>query len=293
MKTERSNVKFPMWRKKVDSSLLKQKGTTIPNWVCEVSEIDRTYTGPLTKKNEKSNVTIFFKKKRYKGHITLSNSSDRKTQAYRLWFNDDLLYEIKHTFLMSYMRDIEKKLMDIDPHVELLGDIEDIIPFWEFLDIEIDVRNGAFYFTAHYIQKPSFPELFRRLVDSNKISRVDDEILGKSDYRFYYQDWKLKKELDFEIEVSNVLYTLIDSKKKLLYVGEAGKLVKRLQQPHTSITSWDYYKYIELPYEIDKKKRVKLERMMIREYASLLKNKKDVGTFSISEYELANDKIDK
>lgn len=33
MKTERSNVEFPMWRKKVDDSLLNDYMTPIPNWL--------------------------------------------------------------------------------------------------------------------------------------------------------------------------------------------------------------------------------------------------------------------
>ena len=41
-----------------------------------------------------------------------------------------------------------------------------------------------------------------------------------------------------------------------------------------------------------KKKRVALERMMIRAFASVLKNKRGVPTMAVSNYRLANDKID-
>lgn len=40
MKLERSKVDYPLWRKKVDSSLFTYKGTTIPAWACKMWEID-------------------------------------------------------------------------------------------------------------------------------------------------------------------------------------------------------------------------------------------------------------
>jgi len=34
MKLERSKIEYPLWRKKVDSSIFDYKGTTIPTWAC-------------------------------------------------------------------------------------------------------------------------------------------------------------------------------------------------------------------------------------------------------------------
>ena len=70
------------------------------------------------------------------------------------------------------------------------------------------------------------------------------------------QGWKPREELDSEIEVDNVLYTLIDTKSRLLYVGEASKLVQRLSQSHQSIKNWDYYRYDVFPNTITKNHRV-------------------------------------
>jgi len=36
VKLERSNVEFPLWRKKVDKSILEHNGTTIPLWACQM-----------------------------------------------------------------------------------------------------------------------------------------------------------------------------------------------------------------------------------------------------------------
>lgn len=286
MKLERRNVDFPMWRKKVDSSLFNYKGTTIPNWACDMWEIQKSFSHCNSKKKIDSKVIIYFNDVKYDGWVTVAKQG-RKTPAYRLWFSDDLQYKIKNVFLMSYMRDIEYRLKN-DTNIN----IEDEIPFWEFLDIEYDKDNKTFYFTAYYTQKPSFPELFKRLINAPAIHRIDDELNSKKPFRIYKQGWKPREQLDFELEVENVLYTLIDTNNKLIYVGETSKLVKRLKQNHPSIRHWNYYRYNVLPDSIAKH-RVTFERMIIRDFASLLDNKKDIDNISISDYKLANDKIDK
>ena len=285
-KIERSKVKFPLWRKKVDSSLFQHKGTTLPNWACQTWGIDVDFLSCISKNDPKSNVTIYFDGKRYNGYVTCAKQR-RASQAYRLWFNDDLLHILKDTFLMSFMRDIEDRLRR-DNSIN----IEDEIPFWEFLDIEYDRKNINFYFTAHYKQKPSFPELFKRLIGSPIIHKIDDELENKDAFRIYMQGWKPREELDSEIEVDNVLYTLIDTKSRLLYVGEASKLVQRLSQAHQSIKNWDYYRYDVFPNTITKNHRFWLERMLIRNVASFFDSKAKLNRFNISKYKLVNDKID-
>lgn len=285
-KIERSKVKFPLWRKKVDSSLFQHKGTTIPNWACQTWGIDIDFSSCISKRDPKSKVTIYFNNKKYPGFITCAKQK-RVSPAFRLWFQEDLLHELKNTFLMSFMRDIEDRLR---PNSNV--NIEDEIPFWEFLDIEYDRQNLKFYFTAHYKQKPSFPELFQRLIGSPMIHKIDDELEDKDAFRIYMQGWKPRKELDSELEADNVLYTLIDTKNKLLYVGEASKLVQRLSQKHPSIKDWDYYRYDVLPNPITKNQRVWLERLLIRNIASLFDSKLKLNRSNTSKYKLINDKID-
>ena len=54
MTVERSDVKLPMWRKKVDSSLFEDDGTVIPIWVCKTWNIKQDFvkTGRKIKQNE-------------------------------------------------------------------------------------------------------------------------------------------------------------------------------------------------------------------------------------------------
>ena len=286
MKIERSKVRFPLWRKKVDASLFHYKGTTIPGWACDMWYIDQNFNACTSKRNQNSVVNIAFEKERYSGWVTCAKQG-RKTPAYRLWFSDDLLSKIKDVFLMSFMRDIEYRLRN-DKSVN----IEEEIPFWEFLDIEYDHRNKEFLFTAYYTQKASFPELFKRMIGSPMLHKIDDELTGKVAFRIYTQEWKPREALDYEIEAENTLYTLIDTVNKLLYIGEATKLVKRLRQEHSSIKNWNYYRYHVLPNTINTEHRIMLERMLIRDFASLMESKSDINQISISEYRLTNEKID-
>jgi len=85
---------------------------------------------------------------------------------------------------------------------------------------------------------------------------------------------------------------LYDSKAKLFYLGEAENLVKRLLQPHTSIPGWDYFRYDVLPQALAAY-RVAIERMLIRDFAAILKNKREVPWYDLGGVCLANDRIDR
>ena len=77
-----------------------------------------------------------------------------------------------------------------------------------------------------------------------------------------------------------MLYTLIDTKGKLIYVGEASNLVARLRQEHPSIPDWDYFRYNVLPDEVAPH-RTALERMIIKDFASVMENKEGADSIKI------------
>ncbi|ABK98948.1 GIY-YIG nuclease family protein [Pelobacter propionicus] len=282
---ERKNIEFPLWRKKVDKSLFGYNGTTIPNWACDMWKLPETFADVSSKKDEGSIVKINFNSTLYDGWVT-SAKKGRRSPAYRLWYDESLSLELKHTFLMSYMRSLETNLSS-----RKTTDIEKTIPFWEFLDIEYDSSKRLFKFCAYYTQEPSFPELFKRLVQSSAIQRIDDEIANKGEARIHKQDWMLRSALPLQQGAKNVIYTLIDTRNKLIYIGEAVDLVKRLSANYASIPHWDYFRYDVLP-DVFAPHRVTLERMIIRDLAALLPNKKHDNNICISEYILANTKID-
>jgi hypothetical protein len=289
VKLERSNVDFPLWRKKVDSSLFRYNGTTIPNWACKIWNIPEDFSKSRSRKDSASKVQVEFQKKKFDGWVTIA-SKGRKTPAYRLWYSDLLTYELKDVFLMSFVRDIEDRLRKSKGIKRT--NIEQEIPFWEFLDIEYNRNKKLFRFVAYYTQKPTFSELFKRFIESPILHMIDDELDKKPPFRIYKNRWRSRAELDFEIGANNVLYTLIDTKNKLLYIGEASNLVNRLRQDHPTIPHWNFFRYNVLPKQIAKHRKT-LERMIIRDFASVLDNKGKIKSIKISDYKLANDKIDR
>jgi len=85
---------------------------------------------------------------------------------------------------------------------------------------------------------------------------------------------------------------LLDTNAKVFYVGEAADLVKRLVGLHPSIPNWNFFRYNVLPLALEPF-RVQLERMVIRDFAAVLKNKNSIDFLAIADCCLANDKIDK
>lgn len=115
---------------------------------------------------------------------------------------------------------------------------------------------------------------------------------NKDENRIHKQDWKPRSELEYELGATNVLYMLYDSKASLFYMGEAENLVKRLLQPHSSIEGWNFFRYNALPRTLAPY-RAAIERMLIRDFAAILKNKRDIPWHDLAGCCLANDKIDR
>jgi hypothetical protein len=286
MKLERSDVEFPLWRKKVDKSLFEHSGTTIPVWACRMWNLVPCFGEICSRLDERAKVTVSFEGVDYEGWITTAKHG-RSSSAMRLWYQEELSIRLKYTFLMSYMRSLEQRLAKGDGN-----NIEAEIPFWEFLDIEYDQATRRFRFVAYYKQEPSFPNLFHRLIESPGLKRVADEIEGRKEKRIHKQDWRPRNQLAFEVGATNVLYLLLDTQEKLIYAGEARDLVSRLSQPHPSIPKWDFFRYSVLP-DVLGPFRVALERMLIRDLAGLLPNKKGIPSMLIDGFGLANDRVDR
>ena len=71
--------------------------------------------------------------------------------------------------------------------------------------------------------------------------------------------------MEAELGALNVIYTLLDKKDKLIYVGEAKDIRKRLKQKYPSIPNWTHYRYDDLyPKNDPDNVRVSIERIVIR-----------------------------
>jgi hypothetical protein len=288
MPLERDDVEFPLWRKKVDGSLLRLAVTPIPAWVTRMWSIDALFPHKGRRRDPHSQVALSFRGDLFGGAVTWYRRSSG-TSAYRLSFDDDLRHALAQTFVMSNMRDLESRLRLGDA---LAGDVEEEIPFWEFLDIEFDGARKAFHLSAYYTQKPSFPALFRRMADSPPLKRIRDELAGKSAPRIHKQNWKPRSEFEMELGAANVIYMLIDTEQRLFYVGEAEDLIARFRRGHSAIPNWDFYRYDTLPTALAPY-RVTIERMLIRDIDAVLGTSASSLPVALSEFRLVNIRIDR
>lgn len=287
MKVERSDIEFPLWRKKVDASLFKDAATPIPKWLCKVWDIENLFSTCTSKENINSQVKVILNKTEYKGRVIFSSGKN----MYRLFFDKQISDLLKDVFVMSYMRSIEQDLRKKKSEY-FQQEIENEIPFWEFLDIEFNSEEKIFYFKAYYVQKPIYIELFKELVKSHTLKMIDDLLNAKDGFRFVKQDWEMRNKLQSQIDAKNVIYNLIDTKNKLIYIGEAESLIKRLSQNRDVIKDWDFYRFDCLPEGLTKTQRIAIERLLIRTFASFFTNKRDIASMQVSEFCLANEKID-
>lgn len=288
MPLERNDVSYALWRKKVDGSLLRHSVTPIPAWVGRMWAITSEFPNKGGRRDPESQVTLRFRGAVFNGAVTWYRRGAEGV-GYRLWFDDALRYALADTFVMSNMRDLEARLR---ANIGDTSDTEQEIPFWEFLDIEFDAATKTFELTAHYTQKPSFPQLFRRLADAPPLKRIRDELAGKVSARIHKQNWRPRAEFETELGATNVIYMLVDTVSRLLYVGETDALISRFRRGHDLIPAWNYYRYNALPASLSEY-RVHLERMVIRDIDGILGESALGLPVPISEFKLVNLRIDR
>lgn len=290
MRLERSDIKYPLWRKKVDSSLFTKLDTPIPNWLADVWSIKELFGENTSKKEPNAQVLILFEKQTFIGWVTYAKYQAKDT-TYKLFFSKEFIEKLKDVFIMSFMRSLEGRLRKTS-NLHYKNTVEEDIPFWEFLDIEFDSRNKIFICKAHYFQKPIFPELFKQFVQSHLLKEIENTFSQKGIFKFIKEDWKPKSSLKTMLEKRNVIYYLIDTHNYLIYIGEA-ESTKRIMQARPYIPDWNFFRVDILPEWLSRKQRQELERLVIRSYAAILNNSRFIQTQKISKYILVNKKIDR
>lgn len=292
MTSERVGVKFPMWRKKVDGSMFEYKMTNIPDWVQDSFDIHNVFTAN-SKKDSASNVEVIFinqnkRKQTFQAHVTNTQNVSRKG-VMRLNLPSELVTTLRQTFMMTHMRDLERRMRDPKPKID---EIEKEFPFFEFVDIEWDKDNHRFIMTPQFVMPPQYQELFAYIQNKHILSRIEEDLKDHQKARIVKGDWKERSEIAKEVSTENVIYTLIDEVNKELYIGEAQNLAKRNSGERPEIPDWTHYRVDTLPPEFNKEMRLTIERLTIRSMASLIKNGQGIESKNISDYTLTNKRID-
>ena len=102
---ERSNIDYPLWRKKVDATFLRDYETPIPNWLLDIWNIQENFDHVRSKSDIDSKVDIIFNNNTYPGFITKQKTPTG--YRFRLSYDKHLMLELREAFLMTYMRSLE------------------------------------------------------------------------------------------------------------------------------------------------------------------------------------------
>ena len=288
LKLERRNIKHPLWRKKVDKTLLVDGISPIPSTWVDVWNIENTFPKSRVNNSGEGQIEILYKKNIYKGVIFWTKRPTSIFYRFKI-LDRKLINLLKQTYNSSYIRIIEGELRKSkNPDCS----IEEEIPFWEFIDIEFDYNKNLMLLTAHYIQKSLYNELFKELAKSHAIEEIENRVFDSIDFNIVKSTWKEKNSLSTQIDFKNVIYNLIDTINKEIYIGEATSLKDRVVEKRNEIPNWSHYRFDSLPQGLTRKQRIAIERLIIRTFASFFKNNKGIESFEISDFILKNKKID-
>jgi len=298
MPSERSRVQHPLWRKKVDGSLFQHRMTILPVWVYR--DVFRMTPGEFSssKSDPSTKIKVKFRDGKntstHHGWITSTNFSEenaRQSATLRFIFSTELAELLQRTFPMSHFREIERRLRE--QHTTT-AQIEEEYPFFEFLDIEWDAQNRCMHLTCHFTTPMQFSAVFQRLLSDGVVDRIERELRsGENRVHVTKTGWRPREEMEREEMTTNVIYTLIDTENHELYVGEAENLRARFSQDRHEIPGWTHYRYDRLPEGTSREVRQSIERMAIRQLASLMENDGQISGMNISTYRLKNRRIDR
>jgi hypothetical protein len=129
MRKERSDVRFVMWRKRVDKTLLKGGVTPIPTWLVDqwlIQEVFDFSNGSIP-------VLIYWGKDAYQGVVSMVQYEKRV--LYRLEIKDP-----GHQWLINAYTNSYEKLVLNERQEET----------YEFLDIEFDPKSKTFFLNDYY-----------------------------------------------------------------------------------------------------------------------------------------------
>jgi len=203
MPSERSDVKYPLWRKKMDGAMFDDKCTVLPIWVRNrLFNVEERFPH-RSKKHQESETTIVITHKGGKNteHIAHVTTLPRPGlgPVMRLQFGNDVKIWLTETFKKTYRRNEERKSHGLNGPT-----IEKLIPFWEFIDIEWDEDEEIFHFRAWYSLESNDSEAqiksldpisneikqptnFIKVIEKPIVDATNDEEKPKEGYKLTFQ----------------------------------------------------------------------------------------------------------
>ena len=275
---------LPEYYKKVDRSMMDW-GLTIPKKFWSSFQA----SNPVTLGTSRD-VTIVWDKKKYAAKLCHVNRT-KYNPVYQLRWdsNKDLLKKIRKTFIQSYViLKSQKELFDINKkerkhfRTDMASGKQEVIIIKPKNSKEIE-------FEVFIKIEDEWNTLFERLAEENVFGWIFD----KKDKQYLIQrstNWIKVKDFKKHANALNVIYYLVNSKKKLIYIGKAENLGNRIKpgRKHQNMDGdWDLFKYDIIRPEFSNILE-RIEDHTIRSFAAVLKNQKDYPSINISNFTLVN-----
>jgi|TARA_B100001971_G_scaffold214511_1_gene252348 hypothetical protein len=234
-------------------------------------------------------VEILWDKKKYAAKLSHINRKNASPVYQLRWDNNkELLNKIRKTFIQSYVvLKSQKELFDKSKkdrkhfRTKLTGEQQEVLrvnPLNEkqiIFDVFIRVEN-------------EWNDLFERLAEENVFGWLFDKnkkyLISKS------TNWIKVIDFNHHANAVNVIYYLANTRKKLLYIGKAENLGKRVTpgKKHMDMDGdWDLFKY-DIVYPEFANILERIEDHTIRSFASILKNNKKYPSLELSTFKLVN-----
>nr|WP_307989230.1 hypothetical protein [uncultured Niameybacter sp.] len=219
-------------------------------------------------------IVLRFNNETYSGRIAYKPRNAKKNGGnpyYQLSYTKKLGKELQkefiHTMLAIQNKGSESNKEVLQLKSNISGEIE-LIPFIK--------------------HKTEYDEFFKKVIEWNILDLYTDKKDDKAnDIIIYSSDWIDKEELEVHKSVNYVVYYLMDTQNKEIYIGCCTNLGDRGMESRREIPGWNKFKY-----EVINPKywgiREKIEEHVIRAFASIMKNGGNQNYFPITEYKLKN-----
>ena len=234
-------------------------------------------------------VEIIWDNKKYSARLSNVKRKKYKPVFQLRWDNNkELLSKLRKTFIQSYViLKSQKELFDITKKERKYFRSKLTGAQQEVLEIK-PINYKQIKFEVFIKVETEWNALFERLAEENVFGWLFDKdkkyLISKS------TPWIKVKDFRKHANVVNVIYYLAHTKRKLLYIGKAENLGKRVKpkKKHVNMPAdWDLFRYdIVKPDYSNILER--LEDHTIRAFASVLKNKKNYPSLELSPYKLVN-----
>lgn len=265
-------------------------GLTIPKKFC------KDFQGGLpVRLGTSREINIIWDKKSYFAKLWHINRKKANPVFQLRWdSNKDLLKKIRKTFIQSYViLKSKKELFDIDKkerkhfRTNLDSGQQEVLILRPKNSCQIE-------FEVFIRIENEWNTLFQRLAEENVFGWIFD----KEDKQYLVQrstNWIKVKEFAKHANALNVIYYLANTRDKLLYIGKAENLGKRVKpgRRHQNMPeNWDLFKYDIIRPEFSNILK-RIEDHTIRSFASVLKNNKGYPSLNLTNYKLVNSNWEK